>query len=102
MFVTFTSHETTVFLPTPAGDEGPACDRKLPPPLPLLPLGEEARPSSGARHNLAQKRLILLLHETALDAHARVGKVLADVVLDHLRPHLLMVLLHFRATTAAP
>ena len=42
----------------------------------------------GARHDLAQQSLVLFLHEAALDAHAGVGEVLPDIVLDHLRPHL--------------
>ena len=45
----------------------------------------------GARHDLAQQGLVLLLHEAPLHPHPRVGKVLADIVLDHLRPDLGLV-----------
>lgn len=45
---------------------------------------------SCARHELPQKGLVLFLHETSFDSHARVREVFPDIVLDHLRPHLFM------------
>ncbi|KAJ8566779.1 hypothetical protein ON010_g6342 [Phytophthora cinnamomi] len=52
-----------------------------------------APPSSRVAQELAQQLLVLLLHEASLDAQARVGKVLAHIVVDLLGPHAPLALL---------
>lgn len=53
----------------------------------------EARPLPHVAQELTQQLLVLLLHEAPLDTQARVGKVLAHVVVDLLGPHAALALL---------
>lgn len=59
-------------------------------------------PSSCVAHELAQQLLVLLLYEATLDAQARVGEVLAHVVVHLLGPHAAFALLEETLNAFSP